>query len=193
MGTVFGLIFVAELPDKTAIASLVLAAKYRTSWVFTGVALAFLLHVVIAVAAGSLIGLLPHRPVEGVVGALFLIGAVLLWQRGARSAEELEDGPVGETAADLGFTRVAATSFAVVFVAEFGDLTQILCANLAARYHAPLSVGIGAVLALWSVALIAMLGGRSLARVIPITAIVRAAAVVMVVLAGYSIYSAFHG
>ncbi len=44
------------------------------------------------------------------------------------------------------------TAFLVFFVAEWGDLTQILTANLAARYHSALSVGLGATLALWAVA-----------------------------------------
>jgi putative Ca2+/H+ antiporter (TMEM165/GDT1 family) len=190
-GAVFGLIFVAELPDKTAIASLVLGAKYRPSWVFTGVAAAFAVHVVIAVLAGSLIALLPRRPVEGAVGALFLVGAILLWRRGA--GDEQEEARLSESAAEAGLGRVAAMSFGVIFLAEFGDLTQILCANLAARYHSPLSVGVGAVLALWAVALVAMLGGKTLMRVIPIAMIVRIAAVVMVILAGYSVYQAAHG
>ena len=50
-----------------------------------------------------------------------------------------------------GFWRVAARSFAVLFIAEFGDLTQLATANLAARYHDPVSVGVGAVLGLWAV------------------------------------------
>jgi putative Ca2+/H+ antiporter (TMEM165/GDT1 family) len=54
IASVFGLILVAELPDKSAIASLVLNTKHRASWVFTGVAAAFALHTVLAVAAGSL-------------------------------------------------------------------------------------------------------------------------------------------
>ena len=192
IGTVFGLIFVAELPDKTAVASLVLGAKYRPSWVFTGVAAGFLVHVVIAVAAGSLISLLPHRLVEGIVGALFLIGAILLWRQGPDEEDEAER-QADDIPAEAGFTRVAATSFVVIFVAEFGDLTQILCANLAAHYHSPLSVGIGATLGLWAVALVAMIGGKTLLRVIPITAIVRIAAVIMIGLAGYSLYNAIHG
>ncbi len=192
IGTVLGLIFVAELPDKTAIASLVLAAKYPARWVFSGVAAAFTVHVVIAVAAGSLIGLLPHRPLEGIVGVLFLVGALLLWREG-NDDEEDEDEDGGAIPDNAGFWRIAATSFGVIFVAEFGDLTQILCANLAARYHSPLSVGIGAVLGLWAVALLAILGGKSLLRIIPIKAIVRIAAVIMLGLAGYSIYSAIRG
>ena len=192
IGTVFGLIFVAELPDKTAVASLVLAAKYPARWVFSGVAAAFAVHVVIAVAAGALIGLLPHRPLEAIVGVLFLVGAVLLWREGNEDEDE-EGQDRGLIPDDAGFVRIAVTSFTVIFVAEFGDLTQILCANLAARYHSPLSVGIGALLGLWAVALLAILGGKTLLRLIPITAIVRIAAVIMLGLAAYSLYNAVRG
>jgi putative Ca2+/H+ antiporter (TMEM165/GDT1 family) len=49
----FGVIFLAELPDKTALASLMLGTRYRGSYVFAGVAAAFAVHVVLAVAAGG--------------------------------------------------------------------------------------------------------------------------------------------
>ncbi|HEY7049636.1 MAG TPA: TMEM165/GDT1 family protein [Jatrophihabitantaceae bacterium] len=188
---VFGLIFVAELPDKTAIASLILGTKYRASWVFAGVAAAFAIHVVIAVAAGSLIAQLPRRPVEAVVGVLFLAGAIALWRR--TDEDEEVDETVGELPADAGFRRVTSTAFAVIFVAEFGDLTQILCANLAAHYNAPVAVGIGATLGLWAVGLLAILGGRALLRVIPVHAIVRVACVAMAALAVYSVFNAIRG
>jgi putative Ca2+/H+ antiporter (TMEM165/GDT1 family) len=190
VGTVFPLIFVAELPDKSALASLVLGTKYRLGRVFTGVAAAFLAHVVIAVAAGSLLTLLPDRAVEAVVAALFLLGAVLLWVRGA--GKEAEDVQIGAPAG-AGFAKVAGLTFSVIFVAEWGDLTQILTANLAARYDDPIAVGVGATLGLWAVGLIAILGGKSLLRVVPIVVIVRGAAVVMAGLAGYSIYRAVSG
>jgi putative Ca2+/H+ antiporter (TMEM165/GDT1 family) len=186
--TVFGLIFVAELPDKTAISALVMGSRYPGLWVFTGVAAAFAVHVAIAVAAGSVLGLLPHRPVALIVGTLFLLGAVLLWREVGSPAEEGES-PVDDGRAG-GFVRVAAMAFGVIFLAEFGDLTQILCANLAARYHSPLSVGLGAVLGLWAVGLLAILGGKSLLRLLPVAAIARAAAVVMAGLAAYNIFDA---
>lgn len=189
--TVFGLIFVAELPDKTAIASLVLGARYPGWWVFSGVAAAFAVHATVAVAAGSLLTLLPHRPVEAIVAALFLIGAILLWRRG--SADEEEDEHSIDVEGGAGFLKVAALSFSVILVAEFGDLTQILTANLAAKYREPLSVGLGAVLGLWAVGLLAILGGKTLLKVLPLTAIARIAAVIMVGLAGYSIYNVITG
>ena len=60
--TVFAVIFLSELPDKTALASLLLGSRYRPAWVFAGVAAAFAVHVGLAVAAGSLLALIPHRP-----------------------------------------------------------------------------------------------------------------------------------
>lgn len=190
----FGLIFVGELPDKTAIASLVLGTRFPWRWAYAGVAAAFLVHVVIAVVAGSLIALLPHRAVEAVVAALFLVGAVLIWREGRADPADAESEARAAVAAapgSAGFWKVASTGFAVVVVAEWGDLTQILTANLVARYHAPISVAVGSVLALWAVALLAMLGGRSLLRVLPMRWITRGAAVVMVGLAAYSAVKAF--
>jgi len=187
MATVFAVVFPAELPDKTALASLVLGSRYRPSWVFAGVAAAFAVHAVLAVAAGSLIGLLPHRPVEGVVAALFVAGAMLLL-RGRHESDD--DEHVELHGRQPSFWRVAWTGFGVILVAEFGDLTQIATATLAARFHDPLSVGIGAVLALWAVAGLAIVGGRSLLKVIPLTWITRIAAVIMLVMAGFSLAAA---
>lgn len=187
---VFGVIFLAELPDKTALASLLLGARYRASYVFAGIAAAFTLHVVLAVAAGSLLGLLPHRVLQAVVGALFLLGAAMLL---FHKEDEDEEEAAGREPASPSFLRVAATGFAVVLVAEFGDLTQIMTANLAARYHDPLAVGIGAVLALWAVAGLAIAGGRTLLRYVPMVLVQRVAAALMLVLAGFSLYEAVAG
>lgn len=185
----FGLIFVSELPDKTAIASLVLGTKYPWRWVFAGVAAAFFAHVVIAVAAGSVLALLPQKPLEAIVAVLFLVGAVLIWREGMEDEEELEaeeEAELADTPENAGFWKIASLAFGVIFVAEWGDLTQIMTANLAAKYHSPLSVGIGATLGLWAVGLLAILGGKSLLRVLPMKWITRVAALVMVGLCIYS-------
>jgi len=185
--TVFAVIFLAELPDKTALASLLLGSRYRPAWVFTGVAAAFAVHVGLAIAAGSLLTLLPHRPLEIVVAVLFAAGAVLLL-RGRH--EGGDDEHVELHGREPGFWRVAWTSFAVILVAEFGDLTQVATATLAARYHDPLSVGVGALVALWAVAALAIAGGRGLLKVMPLTWITRIAAGIMLVLAGISVAAA---
>jgi Ca2+/H+ antiporter, TMEM165/GDT1 family len=185
--TVFAVIFTAELPDKTALASLVLGSRYRPSWVFAGIAAAFVVHVGLAIAAGSLLGLLPHRPLEIIVAVLFAVGAVVLL-RGRQ--EDADDDQMEVKGKEPGFWRVAGTGFMVILVAEFGDLTQIATATLAARYHDPISVGIGAVLALWAVGGLAIVGGRGLLKVVPLIWISRIAGALMLVLAGASLIAA---
>ena len=193
IGTVFGLVFLAELPDKTALASLVLGTRYRPLYVFTGAAAAFVLHVVLAVGAGSLLTLLPHRVLEFVVAALFLVGAVLMLRgRHGDEGEDEEHLDIREGSRPT-FARVAGTAFLVILVAEFGDLTQIMTANLAARYHDPVPVGIGAVLGLWAVAGLAIVGGRGLLKLVPLTVITRVSAALMLLLAALSLAEAIRG
>ena len=140
-------------------------------------------HVVIATTIGvALFHLLPHRLLDGIVALMFLVGAGLAI-REARKAEEEE--ALVEREAKSG-RRVVTTAFVVSFLAEWGDLTQILTANLAAHYHSPLSVGTGAVLALWTVAAIAVIGGQGLLRFINIKTLRAITAVVLVALAGFA-------
>ncbi|NUL26724.1 TMEM165/GDT1 family protein, partial [Streptomyces lunaelactis] len=142
MAITFGVVFLAELPDKTALAGLMLGTRYRASYVFAGVAAAFAVHVALAIAAGSVLTLLPHRLVQAVVGLLFLAGALmLLLKRDDGDADSVKPP------ADQSFWKVSGAGFMLILVAEFGDLTQIMTANLAARYDNPVSVGVGAVLA----------------------------------------------
>ncbi|MFD8324927.1 TMEM165/GDT1 family protein [Streptomyces lydicus] len=184
---VFGVIFLAELPDKTALAGLMLGTRYRASYVFVGVAAAFLVHVALAIAAGSVLTLLPHRVVQAVVGVLFLAGAAVLLFKKDDDEEEVKKP------ADQSFWKVAGAGFTMILVAEFGDLTQIMTANLAARYDDPLSVGVGAVLALWAVAGLGILGGRTLMKYVPLKLITKIAAAVMALLAAFSLYEAITG
>ena len=77
---VFGVIFIAEVPDKTAVATMVLATRHRALPVFAGTALALVVQSLIAVAAGGLLALLPPRPVHVGAGILFMVSAVLMWR-----------------------------------------------------------------------------------------------------------------
>src|SRR5208283_4761599 len=152
---VFGTVLVAELPDNSGLASLVLGTRYRAGGVFAGPAAAFAVHVVLAVTCGSLLGLLPHRIVQIAVAVVFLAGAVLVLR-----GDKDDDDEVRLKAGTAGFWAVAATSFGVILLAELGDLSDIVIANLAAKYHNPVAVGIGSVLALWFVVALAIVGGR---------------------------------
>ncbi|MGW0823524.1 TMEM165/GDT1 family protein [Streptomyces sp. NPDC002845] len=184
---VFGVVFLAELPDKTALAGLVLGTRYRASYVFAGVAAAFAVHVALAVAAGSVLTLLPQQIVQALTGVLFLGGAAMLLMKKDEDEEEIRE-PGNQS-----FWKVSGAGFMLILVAEFGDLTQIMTANLAARYDDPLSVGLGAVLALWAVAGLGIVGGRALMKRVPLRLITRIAAVVMLGLGGWSLYEAVGG
>lgn len=178
IATTFALIFPAELPDKTFIATLVLATRFRHLWVWLGVSAAFAVQVTIAVVAGGFLALLPARLVLGVTAVLFIAGSVILVRGGlaSRAAErEQEQGEAAEVEARVAASgtavsawRTFAVSFAVLFTAEWGDLSQLLTAGLAARTGQPLSVGIGSWTALIIVAGIAVLAGRWLQARVPI-------------------------
>lgn len=191
---VFGVIAVAELPDKSLYASLILGSRYRAAWVFTGVAAAFLVHVVIAVTAGGLLSLLPHRLVAAVVAVLFAGGAALLLLRReeaelAEGVQEAEEVARAVRSAPT-FRRVVATSFAVVFLGEWGDITQIATADYAARYHDPFSVAVGATLGLWSVAALAVTAGSKVLDHVPGRVVRRGAGAVLLVFAALSLADA---
>ncbi|MGA5060675.1 TMEM165/GDT1 family protein [Streptomyces pseudogriseolus] len=184
---VFGVVFLAELPDKTALAGLVLGTRYRASYVFAGVAAAFAVHVALAVAAGSVLTLLPQQLVHAVTGVLFLGGAAMLLLKKDEDEEEIRKPE------DQSFWKVAGAGFMLILVAEFGDLTQIMTANLAARYDDPLSVGLGAVLALWAVAGLGIVGGKALMKRVPLELITRIAALLMLGLGVWSLWEAVAG
>ena len=182
---VFAAIFPAELPDKTFIATLVLSTRYPPVPVWLGASAAFVVQTVVAVAAGGLLSLLPHQPVRAVTAALFLIGAIALLRAQQQAPVEVREVEE-ESAADApaaSFRRALLTTFAVLFAAEWGDLSQLLTAAFAARYRDPVSVGIGALAALVIVAGLGVLGGRALLRVIPEVWVRRIAAAVFLVFA----------
>jgi Ca2+/H+ antiporter, TMEM165/GDT1 family len=190
IAAVFPVIFIGELPDKTMFASLVLSTHGRPRMVWLGAAAAFVVHVVIAVSVGvALFRFLPHRVLEGLVSVMFLVGAGLAFREARREKDGETPGPHIAPAL-MGRRRTAITAFTVVFVAEWGDLTQILTANLAARYHSPLSVGIGAILGLWAVAALAVASGSTLLRWVNIRTVRIVTGVVLVVIAGLTAWLA---
>ena len=177
--TAFAVVFLVELPDKTMVATLVLTTRYRGWPVFVGVVAAFAVQTVVGAAFGSAITLLPDRLVAGIVAALFGVGAVQLLREGfSRDAESSDEAGVRT---DVPFWRAALTSFGVLFAAEWGDASQLATAGITARYGAPLTVGLGAWLALVTVAGLAVLVGRKLAGRLPTHWIQRVAGVIFAV------------
>jgi putative Ca2+/H+ antiporter (TMEM165/GDT1 family) len=170
--SVYGLVFIAELPDKTALAALVLATRHKPLPVFVGSAAALAVQSLVAVVAGQLLTLLPARPVHIAAGVVFLVSAIVMWVR------HEEDGGKGADEAKMkGFWATTWAVFVVVFVAEWGDLTQLATAALAARYAAPVAVFVGATAALWSVAGIAAFVGNKAGKMLSASVTQRVAAV----------------
>lgn len=177
----FGVVFVAELPDKTALASLILATRYPARQVVAGAWLAFLVQTAVAVAAGSMLQLLPTQPVRVAAGLSFLVFAVLALRR-----KQSDRQPPKVRA------RMAPwiASFLVVFVAEWGDLTQLASATLVAMTGQPLSVAIGAIAALWLITVLAAVAGARLGRVLAPTLLSRASAALLAVVGVFVLASA---
>jgi Ca2+/H+ antiporter, TMEM165/GDT1 family len=184
----FGIVALAELADTSALATLVLGTRFPARLVLLGVGAAMVLHVGLAIAAGSLVALLPERLLEAVVAVTFLVGGVLLLRDDDDDDDELTLGETPRTR-----WRVIATSFGVTLLSEFGDPTQIVVVTLAARYDDPLAVGVGAILALWAVSALAVFGGARLRRLVPVRWVTRVAAAILIVLALLSAIDAILG
>jgi putative Ca2+/H+ antiporter (TMEM165/GDT1 family) len=197
--TVFGVTLVAELPDKSMFASLVLGTRFRPLWVWLGVTSAFAVHVTIAVVAGGLVTLLPHRLVLGIVAVLFTLGSayLLFWSEEDTEEEGEVEAAVAVASVPLSAARAVRTavltSFGVIFVGEFGDITQITTANFAARYDDPVSVWLGAFIALSSIAALAIVAGRGLLRVIPVALVRRIAGLALALLAVLTVVELVRG
>jgi Ca2+/H+ antiporter, TMEM165/GDT1 family len=187
--TAFVLIFPAELPDKTFVATLVLATRFPPRAVWLGVVSAFFLQCLVAVTAGHLLSLLPRRPVLAATATLFAVGATVLL-RGAGHAEQDEAAGEREFGRRVGSRsahgRAALASFGVLFAAEWGDLSQLLTAGLAARYREPVSVFAGSWLALACVAGVAVLAGRALLARVRLSLVRRVAGSLFALLAVYT-------
>jgi len=174
IGTVFGIIFVAQLPGKSALTALVLATRQPLVPVALGAGLALALHSAIAVGAGGLLTLLPQQAVRVAAGCAFVGSAIVMWRR---KPEVRATGSV-EATARTSVARTFVPSFAAVFVAEWGDLTQLGTAALAARYHVPLDVFFGATLGLWAATGAAISLGKGASRALRPEVIQKVAAVV---------------
>lgn len=178
----FAAIFVVELPDKTFLATLVLATKYRPLFVWVGVGLAFAVQTALAVAVGGVATLLPRDLIHILAALLFLAGAVLLFREG-RSQQETDEGDeVAEKAKEAHGLKQVLASFMVLFAAEWGDLSQLLTISLVARYKEPVSVFCGSLGALLVVSGLAVILGKQLLRFVTLHVLHYAGALICLVL-----------
>ena len=189
--SIFSLIFIAELPDKTAFATLLMASKGKPFPIFVGVALAFLVQSIVAVAFGSVIGLFPVRWVHLVAGLLFIGFALYSWfEKEEAEEEENTESLAGKNR----FLPVAWKAFVVIFIAEWGDLTQLATASLSARYHdSLLTVFLAATLSLWSVTALAVIAGNKLGKFMHAQLLKKIGAVLFAAVGCYFIFTWFQG
>ena len=163
-------ILVAELPDKSMFVVLVLGTRFSRVPVMIGAAAAFLVHVFIAVLGGQLIALLPPRAGAGIVTVMFVAGAIWMFRMHPEADGDLDDegrdveARVGATHTPI---RVAAVAFGFVFLSEWGDITQLATASMAAEPGRALSVGIGATIGLWTAVVLATTVGGTVLRRLP--------------------------
>jgi len=192
--TTFALVVPAELPDKTFISCLVLSSRHRPLPVWVGATTGLVLQAGIAVVAGGLLALLPKVALRCIVAALFLAGGIYLLVSTERSQAERGELLASSeeealTSKRSNFWRPAATTFVVVALAEFGDITQVLIANLAARYKDPWAVFTGAAVAFALVSLLGVAAGRTITRWVPLTLVRRISGVALLGFAAYSVVS----
>lgn len=170
----FGLIFLAELGDKTQLTAMALALRYPWKRIFIGIAAAFTVLNMAAVLVGRMLFMvLPLFWVTLISALLFLYFGYSTLKNSC--VEDDDDGPP-PTAADA-----VRTAFLMIFMAELGDKTQLVTASQAAQHSGSLagmlSVFVASTLALWLVSLIGIFAGKQLVKLIPVCWIHRSAGV----------------
>lgn len=171
----FGIIFLAELGDKTQLTAMALSTKFSGRKIFLGIAAAFFVLNLAAVVVGKILFvLIPVMWIGVISGALFLFfGVTTLLAKD----EEEDDGKAALRKA----AGPVLTAFLLILMAELGDKTQIVTSSLSAQYNAPVAVFIGSTLALWIVSLLGILLGKQLTRYIPLSYIHRIAGAVFLI------------
>ena len=183
----FGIIFLAELGDKTQLTALALATKFHWKKVFIGLAAAFTLLNLGAVIVGKLLfAILPLFWIKLVSGSLFLYFgfATLSASVNAQEGDDTEEK-------SLSLKGPIATAFFMILFAELGDKTQIVTASLAAQNDLPLEVFFGSTFALWLVSLIGIFLGLQITKFIPLSYIHKAAGSIFLIFGLVIIYQAF--
>jgi Ca2+/H+ antiporter, TMEM165/GDT1 family len=174
----FGLIFLAELGDKTQLTAMALALRYPWKRIFIGIAAAFAVLNLAAVLVGRL--LFMFLPIFWVT----LVSALLFLYFGYSTLRHACDSD-GDDASPPTASDAVRTAFIMIFMAELGDKTQLVTASQAA-VHSKSLFGMGGVfvastLALWSVSLIGIFAGKQLVKIIPVCWIHRAAGMMFLV------------
>lgn len=162
--TASGLTFLAELPDKTMISSVLLSRTFSRSKTFVGASAALVTHSFISAYLGGLLGFLSAQSMHYLVaGVFFLLSGILIFRVITRKEESAS--LIVNLRLRLGERSQVVTTFVITFVAEIGDLTQVTTAALSARYRAPFPIALGASVGLILAVLVAVNLSRLLDRI----------------------------
>lgn len=183
--SVFLLIFVAELPDKTFFATVLMASRGRPAPIFLGAAGAFVIQCAVAVLGGKLLTAFPQRWLHIGAGIMFLIFAVMSWRHRSDPPPQSGETALPSALSPGLFWRTLLSSFAVIFVAEWGDTTQLASASLVAQGQSPWLVFAASTLALWVVAGLGVTVGAKCKDRLPVAILKKVAAVIF---AGVGLY-----
>ena len=194
--TTFGLIFVAELGDKTQLAVLTQTCKYRRPWaVFLGASLALMAVTALGAAGGRVLGqIVPPTFLQGAAALAFVAMGILIAREAARrtKSEAAQDvacesstgqdvkAPAGPFCSQD--WKAFGATFGLLFVAEMGDKTQLAVLSLAGKCPNPWPVFIGGGLALTAVTALGVAGGQGLSRLIPQRVLLWISAIAFVVM-----------
>jgi putative Ca2+/H+ antiporter (TMEM165/GDT1 family) len=177
-GASFLLIALAEFGDKSQLVCMSLAARHRGLPVVFGAVSAFAVLNLLAVLFGAAVAAwLPEWVVTAAVAILFAIFGI----SALRYTEEDEDEEVAEKPGH----GIFATTFLLIFLAEFGDKTQIAVAGLGSTAETT-AVWSGATLALASTSLLGVIAGRKFLHKLPLAWIHRISGIFFILLAAYA-------
>ena len=181
--TTFGVIFLAELGDKSQLVCMTLAARHRRWPVLIGAVAAFVVLNSLAVVFGvGLAQWIPERALAGVVAILFAVFGVLA----LRAEEADEDAPERSWS----HNGIVVATFSMIFLAEMGDKTQLAVAGLAVTLP-PVAVWTGATLALALTSALGVWVGCRLLQVMPLHRLHQLSGVVFLILAGIALTRVF--
>lgn len=185
----FGLVFVAELGDKTQLAVMTQTCKFRRPWaVFMGGSIALVVVTALGAIGGKVLGaFIPDMLIRAVAALGFIIMGILIWiesskrSSGQENACSLEEASCSDVEKKWDWQAFAAT-FSLLFFAELGDKTQLAVLGVASKQPAAWSVFAGGALALTTVTALGVVGGQQLCQLIPEKLLLKVSSVAFIVL-----------
>lgn len=168
----FGLIFVAELGDKTQLAVMSQTCKFRSPWpVFLGGSLALTAVTAIGAAGGRVLNaVIPAEVIRYLAASAFVVMGVLIWREASKPKDEtcaLEEGAECLDQKRSWDWKAFGSTFSLLFLAELGDKTQLAVLGLASKQPSVWLIFGGGALALTAVTALGVLGGQQLCKWIP--------------------------